>query len=336
MRHLHRGTAYIMADSNQDYHVTRGLRNLIRLALVVLVMGLVVGFTAGKYLSDDNLAKSTTTKREENVSLLTADQIEVAQCPCQNETFKWSKFVRVREPLTNNNTQLAAFCGVTLVPELGTMSNPTSNSTTEYNNTYATYVEQLNRNVASEVICVRIANLLLASTDPNPSHISLGDEFYSTELLSERQVRLRLYTFIGQLIFREQSATLEQLERGQYILNEVNSLLNNSSPDASSQSSSAYAFNLYQNKSAGALKALEDTIHDSAYYDRFLGALRGAMLVEYQDYTQACGPYYCDYTTKKSAWSRVTEFLGLLGGLYTTFLALGATFWIVIGRFLPI
>lgn len=35
------------------------------------------------------------------------------------------------------------------------MSNPTSNSTTEYNNTYATYVEQLNRNVASEVICVR-------------------------------------------------------------------------------------------------------------------------------------------------------------------------------------
>ena len=39
-------------------------------------MGLVVGFTAGKYLSDDNLAKSTTTKREENVSsLLTADQV---------------------------------------------------------------------------------------------------------------------------------------------------------------------------------------------------------------------------------------------------------------------
>lgn len=79
--------------------------------------------------------------------------------------------------------------------------------------------------------------------------------------ISIRRCRINLKPGIignaGQLIFREQSATLEQLERGQYILNEVNSLLNNSSPDASSQSSSAYAFNLYQNKSAGALKALE-------------------------------------------------------------------------------
>ncbi len=79
--------------------------------------------------------------------------------------------------------------------------------------------------------------------------------------ISIRRCRINLKPGIignaGQLIFREQSATLEQLERGQYILNEVNSLLNNSSPDASSHSSSAYAFNLYQNKSAGALKALE-------------------------------------------------------------------------------
>ncbi len=77
---------YFICMCLQDYHVTRGLRNLIRLALVVLVMGLVVGFTAGKYLSDDNLAKSTTTKREENVSLLTADQVgrphpHYIQCP---------------------------------------------------------------------------------------------------------------------------------------------------------------------------------------------------------------------------------------------------------------
>ena len=43
----------------------------------------------------------------------------------------------------------------------------------------------------------RVVNLLLAATDPNPGHISLGDDLYSTELLSERQVRLRLYTLIG-------------------------------------------------------------------------------------------------------------------------------------------
>lgn len=43
----------------------------------------------------------------------------------------------------------AAFCGVLLVPELGNLSTSTSNSTKEY------YEEQLNRNVASEVNCVR-------------------------------------------------------------------------------------------------------------------------------------------------------------------------------------
>lgn len=62
----------------------------------------------------------------------------------------------------------------------------------------------------------------------------------------------------GQLVFREQSATYEQLQRGQYILDQVNGLLNNSSsPDASAQSSSVYAFSVYQNKSADVLKALE-------------------------------------------------------------------------------
>ena len=47
------------------------------------------------------------------------------------------------------------FCGVMLVPELGTMSKPTSNSTKEYSDKYATYKKQLDRNIASEVICVR-------------------------------------------------------------------------------------------------------------------------------------------------------------------------------------
>ena len=33
-------------------------------------------------------------------------QIEVAQCPCQNETLAWSEFVFIQEPLTFNDTQL--------------------------------------------------------------------------------------------------------------------------------------------------------------------------------------------------------------------------------------
>lgn len=64
-----------MCDAMQDYHVTRPTRNWVRSVLVVLIVGLVLGFTAGKYLSDENLAKSTTTKREENISLLRADQV---------------------------------------------------------------------------------------------------------------------------------------------------------------------------------------------------------------------------------------------------------------------
>lgn len=68
----------------------------------------------------------------------------------------------------------------------------------------------------------------------------------------------------GQLIFREQSATYEQLQRGPYTLSQVNDLLNKSSPDASAHSGSAYAFKrvyLYQNKSADALIALQVRIH---------------------------------------------------------------------------
>lgn len=41
-------------------------------------------------------------------------------------------------------------------------------------------------------------------------------------------------------------------------------------------------------------------------------------------------PYYCDYTVRKSAWSRLTEFLGLLGGLYTTFISLGLIIWFIL------
>ncbi len=64
-----------MCDAMQDYHVTRPTRNWVRLVLVVLIMGLVLGFTAGKYLFDNNLAKSTTTKREENINLLSDDKV---------------------------------------------------------------------------------------------------------------------------------------------------------------------------------------------------------------------------------------------------------------------
>lgn len=55
--------------------MTGQARIWVRAVFVVLVLGLVVGFTAGKYLSDNNLAKSTTTKREENVSLLSFEQV---------------------------------------------------------------------------------------------------------------------------------------------------------------------------------------------------------------------------------------------------------------------
>lgn len=70
-----------MCDAMQDYHVTRPTRNWVRSVLVVLIVGLVLGFTAGKYLSDNNLAKSTTTKREENINLLSGDQVG-ALLPC--------------------------------------------------------------------------------------------------------------------------------------------------------------------------------------------------------------------------------------------------------------
>lgn len=59
----------------QAYHVTRQVRNWVRLALVVLIMVLVLVLTAGKYVTDNNLAKATTTKREENVNLLSASQV---------------------------------------------------------------------------------------------------------------------------------------------------------------------------------------------------------------------------------------------------------------------
>lgn len=38
---------------------------------------------------------------------------------------------------------------------------------------------------------------------------------------------------------------------------------------------------------------------------------------------RTCVQCCSDYTKPKSAWSRLTEFLGLLGGLYTTFLGIG-------------
>lgn len=38
---------------------------------------------------------------------------------------------------------------------------------------------------------------------------------------------------------------------------------------------------------------------------------------------QACDPLYCDYTVIKSTWARITEFLSLVGGLWTTFLGIG-------------
>ncbi len=73
----------------QDYYVNRQARNWVRSVLVVLIIGLVLGFTAGKYLSDNNLAKSTTTKREENISLLSADQVG-ALLPTYLPPFCWS------------------------------------------------------------------------------------------------------------------------------------------------------------------------------------------------------------------------------------------------------
>jgi hypothetical protein len=46
-------------------------------------------------------------------------------------------------------------------------------------------------------------------------------------------------------------------------------------------------------------------------------------------------PLTADYTKNKSTWSRVTEFLGLLGGLYTTCLGLGFTAWFLVDMMLP-
>ena len=36
----------------------------------------------------------------------------------------------------------------------------------------------------------------------------------------------------------------------------------------------------------------------------------------------------------KSSWGRITEFLALLGGLYTTCLAVGFTMWFLVGSML--
>ena len=42
-----------------------------------------------------------------------------------------------------------------------------------------------------------------------------------------------------------------------------------------------------------------------------------------------------DYITIKSSWGRITEFLALLGGLYTTCLAIGFTIWFLMAAVLP-
>lgn len=42
-----------------------------------------------------------------------------------------------------------------------------------------------------------------------------------------------------------------------------------------------------------------------------------------------------DYVSIKSSWARITEFLALLGGLYTTCLAIGFTVWFLMTLSLP-
>ena len=42
-----------------------------------------------------------------------------------------------------------------------------------------------------------------------------------------------------------------------------------------------------------------------------------------------------DYITIKSSWGRITEFLALLGGLYTTCLAIGLMVWFLVEFSVP-
>jgi len=339
-----------MADSPRDFHTTHRVRNLVRLLLVLAVVGLVVGFTVGKYVSDDDLKDSTTTKREENVSELSGARIEVAQCPCQNETFPWSTFVSFQAPLSLNNTLQVELCQQAIVPELRTASPPTLNSSLEDTQAYITYLDTLSANFAVQLSCSLAVQQLLTALNPDPdTHlIGFGDNFYSTELLSESQLRQRLDAFIGQLTYTRSSDFGTQLALQQILLGRVVSNLTNivasirdgNTTDAATTAdtfeASSLSFDLYRNATADALSTLLDTASNTDFNNRLLNTLKGAVSVDYTSYMDACMPYYCDYTVRKSAWSRLTEFLGLLGGLYTTFISLGLIIWFILEPFLPV
>ena len=47
-------------------------------------------------------------------------------------------------------------------------------------------------------------------------------------------------------------------------------------------------------------------------------------------YKQACVPQYCDIVQAKTVVFRLTEFLGLIGGLWTTVIAVAMAIWSVL------
>ncbi len=56
--------------------------------------------------------------------------------------------------LRNARTQ-AKFCQVLIVPELGTLSEPTAASSTQYKAEYYKYIDQSLRNYGSQLACTK-------------------------------------------------------------------------------------------------------------------------------------------------------------------------------------
>jgi hypothetical protein len=314
---------------------------------VLAVFGATVSFIVVKYVTDDSLRNSTETVREDNYKDLSQDKIEVALCPCRNETFFWSTFVTYKEPLNTNYTEQVQLCQQAIVPQLKTAAPPTPTSPLKDVQAYITYLDILRENVATQVACSIAIQEILQALDPNPeAHIiGLGDNFYSTELLSERQARQRVDTFIGGKTLVYSTGFSSQLAVQRLILSQLQTNLTNvvsAAMDSNDTSvfnaveATAYGFDLYANITNDALTTLQNTASNQAYTDRLLNTLKAAVDIDYVKYADACMPYYCDYTQRKSAWSRLTEFLGLLGGLYTTFLGIGFTAWFLVDLLLPV
>lgn len=357
---FHKATASAMDDTpDEEYRVHDGVRNMLRALMVSGVFAAVIALIVVTYVTDDSVRGSAVIVREDNVDKLSQARIELANCPCQNGTLFWSTFASVRAPLSVESSvraplsvdgnKLIELCQHLIVPELATLAAMTANSSQEEIRAYNGHIATLRANVATYIACMMAVGEVVKAMDPNPDlhHIGMGNNLESSELLSERQLRERLDSFIaGRLQLYSVDSALQltlQFSLLQQQQNKFSTLIADATATGSPNDTTAtstldaakLSFAAYTNITQDVLVAALTTGTDLQYLNRVLDAMQGATTIDYAAYQEGCKAFYCDYITIKSSWGRITEFLALLGGLYTTCFAIGFTIWFLMAVVLP-